>query len=354
MDRSVNQQIFDRSVRHATFLSRLSNGEAAKIVKFLEREVHPDLVVRIRNRLERSNLTGASNLTATKRLRKLKTDIEAIIREGHQEAYRLASSSLRDAAVAEGRITARILDDVLQPFLIVTQQPSIPILRAIVSGTMVRGEFLRDDFAAMTARTRRGVTSAINIGLAEGESVDAIVRRVRGSRTTRGVLAASKVDARRIVRTAATHVSAQARDLTFAENSSLLKGVGWLSTLDSRTSLICISLDGKVFPVDSGPRPPAHGNCRSSTYPVVKSYRELGLDIPDLPKGTRASMNGQVPADITYAKWIKGQPISVQNEVLGPTLGKHFRAGRVSVDKFIDSNNRPLSIKDILRLEGLD
>ena len=354
MPRSVNEQLFDRSVRHATFLARLSNAEAAKIVKFLEREVHPDLVVRIRNRLERANISGKPNLRATKRLRDLQKDIETIIREGHQEAYRVASASLRDAAVAEGRMTVRILDDILEPFLIVSNQPSVPILRSIVSGTMVRGEFLRDDFAAMTARTRRGVVSAINIGLAEGDSVDEIVRRVRGSRTTRGVLAASKVDARRIVRTAATHVTAHARDLTFRENASILKGTGWLSTLDSRTSLICISLDGQVFPVDSGPRPPAHGNCRSSTYPVVRSYKELGLDIPDLPPSTRASMNGQVPGATTYPKWLKTQSTAVQNEVLGPRLAKHWRAGRISVDKFIDSNNRPLSIGEILRLEGLD
>ncbi len=40
----------------------------------------------------------------------------------------------------------------------------------------------------------------------------------------------------------------------------------WSSIIDSRTSETCLELDGRIFLVGRGPRPPAHPNCRSTTY----------------------------------------------------------------------------------------
>ena len=46
------------------------------------------------------------------------------------------------------------------------------------------------------------------------------------------------------------------------------KRVLWVSVLDARTSDICINLDGSIFAIDEGPRPPAHFNCRSIVVPL--------------------------------------------------------------------------------------
>lgn len=351
---SINEQIFDRTVRHATFLARLSSAEANKIVKFLDTEVYPDLIERIRSRLERHRSGSVRGLHSTKRMLELKRDIDQIIREGTREAYRQTSAILRDAAVVEARSVVRMLDDVFEPFRISSTMPSTPLLRSIVSNSMIRGEFLRDDFSAMSARNRRNVARAINIGLAQGESIESIVRRVRGSSVNPGgVLAASRHDARRIVRTAVNHTTTRAREITYRDNSDVISGVRWVSTLDARTSQVCISLDGQVFGIDEGPRPPAHPFCRSTTSPVTKSFRELGIDLDEIPPGTRASADGQVPDSVTYPKWLRRQSTETQNQVLGPTLAKHWRAGRVTVDRFIDSQYRPLSLSEILRLEGI-
>jgi len=353
--RPVNDILFDRNIRHAHFLARLSSGEANKIIRFLEREVYPGLSDLLERRLERARTGSARGLHSTKRLQDLQRDIDQLIREGHQAAYSQTVAIMRDSAIVEARFTQKMMGDVLGTFGISPTMPSTPLLRAIVADSPIRGELLKDHYAGMTARTRSAVKSAINIGLAEGESTSQIVRRLRGSSVNPGgVLVASRTDARRIVRTAVNHTTTQARELTYGDNSELVKGVRWVATLDSRTSQICISLDGQVFKLDEGPRPPAHHNCRSTTTPVIRSWRELGLDIDELPRGTRASMNGQVPAATTYPQWLKSQPIPVQNEVLGRRLATEWRAGRVTVDKFIDSQYRPLSLKNILRLEGLD
>jgi len=342
-------------IRHSHFLQRLSATEANKIVRFLEREVYPDLVERIRFSVERARTSGTKNMRSTKRLREVQKEIDAMIQAGHRTAYQRTRSVLRDATIVEARFAHKMLVDVVGKLDISLTMPSHPLLRAIVDDSVIRGEFLKDDFAAMTARTRRNVRSAINIGLTEGEGIDQITRRLRGSSINPGgVLASTGTDARRIVRTSVNHITTQARELTYGENEELVKGVRWVSTLDTKTSHVCIALDGSIHGVNDGPRPPAHANCRSTTTPILKSWKELGINLKEAPRGTRASMNGQVPAATTYPEWLKRQPTAIQNEVLGPRLAKEWRAGRVPVSKFIDNQNRALSLSDILRLEGLD
>src|SRR3546814_15428096 len=94
-----------------------------------------------------------------------------------------------------------------------------------------------------------------------------------------------------------------------------------------------MALDGRVFPLGEGPMPPRHIRCRSATTPVLKSARELGLDLPELPEATRASLDGPVPATTTYNEWPKSQPVAAQTETHGATTGKLFRQGGSSVDR---------------------
>lgn len=78
----------------------------------------------------------------------------------------------------------------------------------------------------------------------------------------------------------------------------------------------------------------AVSNCRSSSAPVTRSWRELGIDLDEMDAGTRASMDGQVPAEQTYNQWLAKQLASRQDEVLGPTRGKLFRQGGLPMDRF--------------------
>ena len=59
-------------------------------------------------------------------------------------------------------------------------------------------------------------------------------------------------------------------DLLYKNNDDLINHYEWISTLDSRTSDICIGLDGNIYPVGKGRLPPAHFNCRSTTAPILK------------------------------------------------------------------------------------
>ena len=113
------------------------------------------------------------------------------------------------------------------------------------------------------------------------------------------------------------------------------------------------SADGKHRPV-GGHKVPwgagpgrLHFNCRSVSVPVLKSWKELGIDAEELPASTRASMDGTVPADLTYGQWLARQSAERQDEILGPVRGKLLRAGRVKVEQFTDDKGNWLTLDQL-------
>jgi SPP1 gp7 family putative phage head morphogenesis protein len=160
-----------------------------------------------------------------------------------------------------------------------------------------------------------------------------------------GAIQATTKGAQALVRTAVAHVNNQAREAVYQANEDIIKGYQWVATLDASTCPACGSYDGQVWQDDIRPEPPVHPQCRCVIAPVLKSFRELGLDIGEIPDGTRASMDGQVPEKLSYAKWLKSQSKELQDGVLGPTRANMFRAGK-ALDGFIDRGR-------IVTLEGL-
>ncbi|MCP3980837.1 MAG: hypothetical protein GY716_16165 [bacterium] len=94
-------------------------------------------------------------------------------------------------------------------------------------------------------------------------------------------------------------------------------------------------------------------NCRSTTVPVLVSWREFGLQDP--PKAVRAALDGTVPADVTYIQWLRRQPAALQDQALGRGIGRLFRAGRITdLKQLVDPlTRRPIGLREILRMEGL-
>jgi len=79
---------------------------------------------------------------------------------------------------------------------------------------------------------------------------------------------------------------------------------------------------------------------------VVKSWQALGIDAADVLPSTRASMDGQVPADLTFAQWLKRQSAERQNDVLGETRAKLFREG-MALDRFYTDKGRYLTLDEL-------
>lgn len=348
---SLNDDLVDRAIRHQVFIARHGTGLANRMVEELDK-VQPDLVRILTERLLAIHKKGFdTGPVTTKRLKSLFAALDEVVSLHNNEAYRRLTVELRALAKQEGLWQAGIAT-AEAPVKIEMLLPSPQLLNAVVTAQPFRGKLLRTWFGDLTRRQKAKMKQELTAGLIEGESIDQMVRRVVGTRANKfadGILDASRTEARMVVRTATNHVSNAARSEVYKANEDIIKGVKIVATLDNRTSSICRFQDGRVYPVGQGPRPPFHPNCRSTTVPVLKSWRELGINLKDAPKGTRAALDGKVPDDVTYPVWFRRQKASLQREVLGKSRFELFKSGKMGTDitRFSDRTGRLYTLPEL-------
>ena len=182
--------------------------------------------------------------------------------------------------------------------------------------TLPNGEVVSKAFRGIATSQAERFSQVVRNGLLTGETTPDIAKRLIGSlqfgeeAKTVGQLAAAGGQLTQVadnqiltlIRTSINQVANTASQQVYEANQDITQKYRYIATLDTRTSAICRALDGKEFDYGKGPMPPQHFNCRSTTVPVI-NYKELGFSPP--PPARRASMDGQVPANTTYGKWLK-------------------------------------------------
>lgn len=344
---TVNDILADRTIRHNLFMTRFRTHEVNEIIALFNTEILPDLLRRMQIPLEAVE-AKFTDITFRRLIKE--------IREGSDLSLlrNKLVKDLQELSGAEAKHTIKLLSEI-SPIELNFVAPGARTLQALVTKSPIRGAVMDKWFNGLETKMQNTIEQQIRIGLVEGETVPELTRRIRGTAAEafkNGTAERIRRDIEATVRTAANNVSTQAREATYKANDEVIKGVQYVATLDDRTTEICMSLDGKVFPVDEGPRPPQHFNCRSTTTPVLKSWKELGIDLKEAPPGTRASMNGQVSDKTTYGQWLKKQPNHVQEEALGIGKSKLFREGKISIDKFVDNRGRVIPLKDLEKREA--
>lgn len=342
---SANDEILDALTSHQIGIERLSNATVRKIIAMINRSDS-----RIVDRLQREDLTTLSRARQTKLL----TEMRRIVESVYLDATGALQIELENFAEYEGQYQTDMFKRVL-PVRFETVLPSAAQLIAATNSRPFQGKLLKEVYRELEASSFRKVRDTIRGGIVEGRTTSQIVRDIRGTRAMGykdGILEQNRRATEAVVRTAVNHTANSARERTYEANTDLISGVRFNATLDSRTTLVCMANDGKVFEAGKGPRPPLHFNCRSSTSPIVKSWRELGFNVDELPASTRASMNGQVPADQTYNSWLRKQPASMQDDVLGATKGKLYRDGGLSIDRFVNNKGNAYTLDELKRRES--
>lgn len=251
---------------------------------------------------------------------------------------------------------------------LVTKRLDRNVLRQLAKNSLIKGAPSKDWWKGQKESTVKAFSQQVKEGMLLGENNSQLVQRVRGTRARRfkdGIMETSTRNAKALIRTSVQTVANEARWNMYQENDDLIKGVEWLSTLDTRTSDICKGLDGQKWRLDgtrmSGTthkfiRPPAHWQCRSTLVPIIKSWEELNANpklnkvfkkIPDRKK-TRASLDGQVPAEMDYEQWLKQRPDEEQHAVLGPNKYRLWKANKLKFSDLIDQNHNPVTVKELL------
>jgi SPP1 gp7 family putative phage head morphogenesis protein len=373
--KTANEAFMDALIRHQIGLTRLAPGISRKVITLLnasEADVKEQLLAR--------EIAGLS----TTRLNGLLKALHAIRSDAWKKTGIEWQQQMEDLAEAEGAFMDMALNAV-SPAILETTLPTVEKLRGLVETTPFQGDVMSGWTARQEAGDIARMEQSIRIGMTQGESSEEITRRILGTEEfmgTDGMTQITRNNAQSITRTAVNAIANAAKQEYYAENEDLLGVQVFLATLDSRTTLLCGSLDHQEFRIGEGPVPPLHWNCRSLRMAVIdrdivgdrpardfteqqllREYaEESGIEVvkerDDLPRGTKKAydqfargrmrdLTGTVPSTTTYSEWLKGQSAAFQDDILGPARGKLFREGGYTLDRFVSAKGDTLTLKQL-------
>lgn len=333
------QLLHDVTVKFQVYLEQLKSGEIRKM----------DAVIRALDRTITAAIRELGTAPSRRRLDKKLSDLRAQMLDLSDEqaaSYMKTIQKFSKYALEYNASTVNLVAPPNAPAL--TPAAAASWSATLAAPLQATGDLLEPFVDSWGLSAVKKVEGAIRVGFAQGLTTDEIVRKVRGTKAANfkdGILGgATKREADAMVRTSLQHVSAQAQQMVYDDNDDIIEGYIWISTLDSRTSQTCRSLDGNFYKMGHGPIPPIHVNCRSTTIPKIK-----GVDL--LANTTRAAKGGQVPADQSYYEWLKTMPADFQTDVLGPTRAALFREGGLSAEQFsklqLDKNFSPTTLEEM-------
>ena len=380
MAQTANERLFDETVRRRLYVLRYAEMAAATVARLLD-EAEKELVGKIADALSRG--TNPARLEALLRSVNEQRDI------AYEQVATRAMADLEGLARAETNWERSLLSAVA-PVDLLLAEVAIEALRAAIN-TPISGLKLERWLDGIKAAELQKIEQAIRLGVAQGETIDQMVARIRGTRAAHyqnGVLSISRRNAEALVRTAVNHVSNQARELVWHDAGDLILALRWTATLDGRTSDICRARDGRFAAPEGrelpeglaklepqGARPPAHFNCRSVMVALlngvalagVRPYiaddrtqrdrqaafraeaRQRGVPVATVRQEWANRVVGQVPAETTYDQWLRRQSAEFQDDVLGPARGRLFRGG-MTLDRFVDHTGRRVTLDELDRM----
>lgn len=327
---TINDQLLNKEISHAIDVLGYSNAVTKKIINILNK-TDVDLFNKLTLELNKV-------IPSPEKISRIKALLKSV-NEINSSAYAKVSDQLKldlkQFSQEEVNYQQKLIGSV-QPVKVLPISPEAAYASAIA--TPFQGKFLGEFLSGMETQKANLIRDAVRIGFIESQTTGEIVNKIRGTKAlnyTDGIMNITKANAESVVLTAIAHTANVAQQALYDANEDIIKGYRYTATLDTRTTELCASRDGKFYKLGE-PKPaiPAHFRCRSRYVAVIKSFKELGLDV-DLPESTRASMDGQVPSKTTYQEWLKKQSVERQNEVLGVTKAKLFREGNLPIDKFV-------------------
>lgn len=343
------QKLFDELLSNSLDILRLSAGERNKVLYILSK-LEDDLV----EELNRTDLSRAKR----RDINKVIVNVNATIAQYYGEIA--ISLDVPLLAVHSAEATSLAFEIALGIEAI--KLPSQSYFKSLAKNLLIQGAPQADWWRGQSADTAFKFAAQLRQGLAAGETNQQLITRIVGKSGEPGIMDTAKRNAASLVQTAAQSVANDARRETFKSNSDIVKGIQQVSTLDSHTSLTCISYSGCQWDLDFKPigpknkqKPfnggcPRHFNCRSTEIPITKTFKELGINIPE-PKGTtRASDEGQIPVDTTFEGFLQRKTKRYQNDMLGEGRADLWRAGKITLRDLVNGNGRPLTLSELKEL----
>ena len=322
----------DQLTRHQIWIERYGNG----IVK---NDIIP-ILIKMREEIS-TKLINATPFQIARQTVLLK-EIDDIISGSVDKIQPSLFESMQQLGEYETNWSSKLLDSSTVPSVSIGAGLEPAIITGILQNNKMflspdsKGETINDLIAKFGKAISKDVKSLITTGLTAGDTTEVIARNMVTLSKTRTI-----DQARAVVLSVANNIGNQTRIATWEPYQYLFEGMEYIAVLDSHTTILCASRDGKIYPFNKLPHLPAHYRCRSTLSPKIKPEYELVTDT------TRASSSGQVKASMNYGDWLKTQSNAVQNEVLGKERAKLFRDGKITLDKFVSKNGDILTLGEL-------
>ncbi len=348
----MNEQYLNQTIRRLVYLESLKQSEIDNLSAHLK-----EIDKLIKSLMLDDEMTELTLAEFNKVMTQVKTGVATSL-SGYTAAV---DASLAAIAIDTYQFEVKSLNNAFKDVKLadkIDDKKQAKIARLVsntpLSVTGSEGKTVTDLFNELANNESNKYINHIKLARYEGKTNQQIVQMIRGTRKNGykdGLMEVTARQAKTIVRTTVQHAAMQGKAEFASDNADIIKGEQWLSTLDSRVSAICRSLDHQIFEVGKGPRPPLHHNCRSTVLIVLKDeYAGRG----NINK--RASKDGPV-ANESYYSWLKKQPKDFQDDVLGETRGQLLRSGGLSADKFaqlqLNKNFKPLTLDEMRAREPM-
>ena len=336
-------EFLDQFIRHSIYTQRLGASNGNLFDDYLKQA----------DRVIRDVLSNAGEISSQRLMNKINRQLRVQMSPVYAGYGKELTDGLEALAISETEWTQKALSRGVSATI--KAPSSAQVISAALARPMQFGNtavVLKDLVKGFTDSEITKVQGIVRSGFFEGQTTSQMVQRIRGTKAANfndGIMATTRRSARLIAKTSTNHFATAAKDMTYNASEDVLEGVEWSSTLDSRTSDVCQLRDGQIYPVDSGPRPPAHPGCRSTIIPKVKP--EFSLFTGNETRASVGAQGAKTSQAGTYYGWLRTQPAGFQNEVLGSTKGKLFRNAGLDNKEFrrLVSNNfdEPLTLAEI-------
>lgn len=331
---ALNKSLFDSTVELHLDIERVAISVRADVVDMLK-TLEKEIIAKV--------AAGVTDWSKARIDQQLK-EAQAVISSYYDDASGLMTDTTKEVAQVSASATAQALGVAVGSQAAIGVLPTATYFETLAGNAIIQGAVQ----AAWWDRQAQDLTfkfqSAVRQGLVAAETNQQIVSRV---------LSATDLTARNaesLVHTSIQTVANDARLKTFHDNADLIDANQWIATLDRRTCPSCGALDGKQWKLSdtSLKKPPLHFRCRCSLVPVLKSFKDLGINLQDLPDGTRASMNGQV-TDTSFESWLARKESTnpgFANATLGKGRAELWRKGKITIDQMFNGA-QPMTLKEL-------
>lgn len=341
----ANIKLSDNVISHVLQLQRVEAGTKRDILKLLE-DLRKRLVVQL----------NVDDITVFKkqRLGQLLRETNLIIENTYAQARVTTEVVLGELVDMEASFAKDAIQKAI-PIEIAVSLPTAEFLRTVVTDTLVENLPSSAWWEKQENDVKLRFQQVVREGLALGDTPTQMARNLRDT------LEVSRANIQSLVQTSVSAVSNNVRIEVFERNDDVIKELKWLTTLDSRVCNLCIPRADKRWKNDANHtpighnipfrHPPIHFNDRCLIVPVAKSFKELGIDIPEPKAGTRPSVvDGEAveqPGTTTFRSFLDRQDKSFQDETLGPGRAKLWRAGKITLSDLTNGRGRELTIEEL-------